>query len=238
MPPKRPNLLMGRLLPNTLVFLGMCVLVTGLVVSFNDWNVNAIASNNASQAVASANHKAKANPNSYKDHSSSNVPSTTKPVTSSLTEYKVAPNLPRYLIIPRLGVDARVLSVGVNAQGALETPNNVYDTAWYNRSTLPGQPGAMLIDGHVSSWTANGVFYALKTLHPGDTIRIQRGDDVTFSYEVVTTRVYDVNNVDMSAALKPINPNRPGLNLISCSGSVVQGTNEFNERIVVFAEQN
>jgi hypothetical protein len=40
----------------------------------------------------------------------------------------------------------------------------------------------------------------------------------------------------MAAALSPINPAKPGLNLITCSGQVVKGTNEFNKRTVVFTE--
>jgi hypothetical protein len=41
----------------------------------------------------------------------------------------------------------------------------------------------------------------------------------------------------MTAALSPINPHKPGLNLITCTGNVIAGTNEFSERIIVFAEQ-
>jgi sortase (surface protein transpeptidase) len=153
-------------------------------------------------------------------------------------DYIVDPNLPRYLIIPKLGVNARVLSVGVDSKGALETPNNIYDTAWYDQSALPGQPGAMLIDGHISSWTAHGVFYGLKTLSAGDIIKIQRGDGVIFSYQVIKTQIYNFSNVDMAAAMSSIDPAKAGLNLISCTGDVIPGTNEFNERIIVFATQN
>jgi hypothetical protein len=39
----------------------------------------------------------------------------------------------------------------------------------------------------------------------------------------------------MSALLSPINAGKPGLNLITCTGDVIKGTNDFTERIVVFA---
>jgi sortase (surface protein transpeptidase) len=125
----------------------------------------------------------------------------------------------------------------VSKTGALETPANVYDTAWFNQSALPGQPGAMLIDGHVSSWTTHGVFYGLKTLVAGDTIEVQRGDGTDFMYKVVRTQVYSAFSVDMKAALAPIVAGRSGLNLITCTGEVIPGTNEFNQRVMVFAEQ-
>jgi sortase (surface protein transpeptidase) len=161
--------------------------------------------------------------------------STVKPTASSLASYVVAPNLPRYLIIPKLGVDARILSVGVNTQGALGTPGNIYDTAWYNESAEPGQPGAMLIDGHVSSWTANGVFYGIKTLAAGDLIKVERGDGTVFTYSVVSSQIYPSGNVDMTSAMTPVVAGQPGLNLITCTGDVIAGTSEFNERIIVYA---
>jgi sortase (surface protein transpeptidase) len=166
-----------------------------------------------------------------------NAPSTTPIPSSVVAAYSVAPNLPKYLIIPKLNVDARVLAVGVTSSGAVGAPEDIYDTAWYNESAEPGQPGAMLIDGHISSWTAHGVFYGLSSLKPGDTIRVERGDNTMFSYSVVKTAVYPVSNVNMEAALTPVVAGQPGLNLISCTGDVIPGTNSFNERIVVFATQ-
>lgn len=165
------------------------------------------------------------------------VPSTTKPTAKEISQYNVAPDDPRYLKIPKLHVDARVLQVGVTKSGALGTPSNVFDTAWYAASAKPGQPGATLIDGHVSSWTTHGVFYGLKDLVPGDGIQIVRGDGAVINYQVVKTQVYGANNVDMQAAVTPITPGKSGLNLITCTGDVIKGTSQFNERIIVFAQQ-
>jgi hypothetical protein len=95
----------------------------------------------------------------------------------------------------------------------------------------------MLIDGHISSWSAHGVFYGLKDLQPGDSLQIVRGDGTVFNYRVVQTQIYPSGNVDMSAAISPIVPGAPGLNLISCIGDVIPGTSQFNERIVVFTKQ-
>ena len=186
------------------------------------------------------NRKAAAQVTSLSKHASgsTSVPSTTKPKSQAVSNYTVAPDLPRYLKIPKLGVNARILQVGVTDSGALATPSNVYDTAWYTGSAKPGQPGAMLIDGHVSSWTTHGVFYGLKTLHAGDRIQIQRGDGKVFTYSVVKTQTYSDTNVDMEAAMRPITAGKPGLNLITCAGKVKPGTSEFNQRIIVFAQQN
>ncbi len=164
---------------------------------------------------------------------SSNAVSTAKISASTLASYTVAPNLPRYLIIPKLHVDARVLAVGVLSDGSIGTPYDIYDTAWYNESAQPGQPGAMLIDGHISSWTAHGVFYGLRSLVPGDIIQVERGDGTMFTYKVVKSQLYPANNVDMRSALSPVSAQQ-GLNLVTCAGQVIPGTNNFNERLVVF----
>lgn len=212
------------------VFTAMAFIIfaAGLFVSWNGWHANKVVQAQATHLTRIAN---KASTGTVA------APSTVAPTTKAVANYVVAPSLPRYLTIPKLGVNARVLSVGVNAQGALETPSSVYDTAWYNESAQPGQPGAMLIDGHISSWTTHGVFYGLNKLVAGDTIQIQRGDGQTFTYSVVKTQTYNANNVDMAAAMTPIDPSRPGLNLISCAGDVIPGTSDFNERIIVFASQ-
>jgi LPXTG-site transpeptidase (sortase) family protein len=210
----------------SLVGMAIMVFVTGLAVSLQTFQTN----HNAAAQVSALSKRAD-------KPSGSPVPSTTKPTTSAFSNYAVAPDLPRYIKIPKLGVNARVLQVGVNASGALGTPSNVFDTAWYTGSAKPGQPGATLIDGHVSSWTTHGVFYGIKTLQAGDTIQIVRGDNTVLNYQVVKTQAYPANNVDMQAAITPVTAGKSGLNLITCTGQVQKGTSEFNQRVIVFAEQ-
>lgn len=213
-----------------LAFTTMAIVMVfvGGYLSLSAWHTNTLAQAQAAKLTKQANSKSE---------SSSAVLSTVKPKAPTVASYTVAPNLPRYLMIPKLGLKARVLSVGTTKTGALETPNNVYDTAWYNKSAQPGEPGAMLIDGHVSSWTAHGVFYGIKNLSTGDVVKIQRGDGTTFTYKVVKSQVYSASDVDMSAAMEPVVAGHNGLNLITCTGDVIPGTSEFNKRIVVFTEQ-
>ncbi|HUY85230.1 MAG TPA: class F sortase [Candidatus Dormibacteraeota bacterium] len=207
------------------------IFILGLVVSLQALETN----HNVTAQVSALGKKPK--PPTTTGQPAAAVPSTSKPAGSSLSQYTVAPDLPRYLKIPKLGVYTRVLQVGLTKDGALGTPNNVYDTAWYTGSAKPGQAGATLIDGHVSSWTAHGVFYGIKTLVAGDAIQIVRGDGAILNYQVVKTQVYSADNVDMQAAVTPVTAGKPGLNLITCTGQVKPGTSEFNERVIVFAQQ-
>lgn len=227
-----PKRRMRQLTPWALAGMAMLVFGLGLVVALGGWRTNHQVQAQVQRLVQST-----ASTTTKPQSAPVVVPGTVAPAPAAVTSYTVAPNLPRYLTIPSLGVHARILSVGITAQGALQTPSNVYDTAWYNESAQPGQPGAMLIDGHVSSWTTHGVFYGLKGLKPGDRVQVERGDGTTFTYKVVKSQVYDAGNVDMAAALTPVTPGVPGLNLITCDGQVKAGTSEFNQRIVVFTEQ-
>lgn len=223
---KLPRVEIHRLiLSNVLVAAGLAVLLVGVLGIFQDRHTNAAVVKQAKQAIQSAKKTGLPSP----------APSTTAPATSN---YQVAADHPRFLNIPKLSVHARVLSVGLTKDGSINSPGNIYDTAWYSGSALPGGPGATLIDGHISSWTSRGVFYGLNKLVPGDQIQLQRGDGQAFNYRVITVKTYAADAVDMNAALSPITPGKPGLNLISCSGDVLAGTNDFNQRIVVFAEQS
>jgi LPXTG-site transpeptidase (sortase) family protein len=216
------------------------IFIAGISVTLMTLRTNHKA---AAQVAALSNSSAAANEPAANDasaaagggDSSSRPPSTVRPSSNAVESYAVGPTLPRYLNIPKLGVHARVLSCGILNNGALATPNNVFDTCWYNESSEPGQPGAELIDGHVSSWTSHGVFYGIKTLQKGDKIQVQRGDGKTYTYKVVKRRLFDHNDVDMQSAITPVTEGKPGLNLITCTGDVIPGTNEFNERIIVYA---
>jgi sortase (surface protein transpeptidase) len=166
---------------------------------------------------------------------SSSAPSSIKPSRQVMASYSVPATDPKYIAIPAIGItQTRVLQLGLMSDGQIAVPDNIYDTGWYDGSARPGQKGAMFIYGHVSSWTADGIFYNLKKLVAGDTIAIVRGDNTTYTYKVVATKVYPYNNVDMKQVLAPVDPSKAGLNLMTCTGQVIKGTSEFNERLVVF----
>jgi len=210
-----------------LVAMACIVFVVGLGVSVQTFRTNRTA-------IAQVSALAKKSDTVQKDPS---VPSATKPSTDDIKNYQVAPELARYIKIPKIGVNARVKQVGTTSKGAIDVPNNIHDAAWYTGSAKPGEVGATVLDGHVSGWNTPGVFHDIKTLSAGDTIQIVRGDGVTLNYRVVKSVTYDANKVDMQAAVNPVTPGKIGLNLITCDGQVQTGTNEYTKRVVVFTEK-
>ncbi len=210
----------------SLVGLAGLIFMIGVLVSLDTVKTN----HDATAQVSALSKQASSGQNSP-------VPATAKPSSQTLSQYTVAPDLPRYLKISKLGVDARVRQVGLNQDGSLAAPSNVYDAAWYTASARPGQAGATLIDGHVSSWTTRGVFYGLSKLVAGDTVQIVRGDGTVLNYKVIKTVIYPADKVDMQAAMTPVTAGKSGLNLITCSGQVQKGTSQYKQRLIVFTEQ-
>jgi LPXTG-site transpeptidase (sortase) family protein len=174
---------------------------------------------------------------SVKSVSVNAAPSSVKLTPKVIANYTVPASNPRYIAIPAIGIgNTPILKLGLLSSGAMETPDNIYETGWYDRSALPGAKGAMFIYGHVSSWTADGIFFNLKKLKAGNNVTITRGDNTTLTYRVVSIKIYLYDKVDMNKVLAPIDPDKPGLNIMTCTGKIITGTSEFNERLVVFTE--
>ena len=124
-------------------------------------------------------------------------------------------------MIPKLGVDSRVASVGLNPDRTMEVPAKgpLYDlAAWYRYSVTPGQQGPSVIIGHIDS-AENGpsVFYRLGELAPGDTVTVTREDGRTVPFTVYATRSF-AKDAFPTGEVYAGTPG-PELRLITCSGS-------------------
>ena len=145
----------------------------------------------------------------------------TVPTEQEVVEYVVAADRPRYLSIEKLGVvNARVLPMGINDDGALATPNNIFDVGWYEASGKPGEGKTIVIDGHNGGPNVYGVFKYLPDLVAGDVIVVERGDGVKFRYSVVENKEVSIDASDdyMVTAMRTPEKGKESLTLISCSG--------------------
>lgn len=155
-----------------------------------------------------------------------------------LNDHKVAPESPRFLFIDKIGVHAKIGTVGLETANTLAAPANIFDVGWYTGSKKPGEPGAIVINGHISGSTKRGAFYSIGTLKPGDDIAIERGDGKRFTYTVKEIAVYDNDKADMNKILASVEPGKPALNLISSGGRFNVRTNQFEQRVAVYAIQD
>ena len=157
--------------------------------------------------------------------------------SSLIDAHRVADDEPRVISAQAIDMRARVLPMGTNPDGSMQAPINIFDSGWYVGSAKPGEKGAVVIDGHASGPTREGLFAYIDTLKLGQTITLERGDGRVFTYEVVAVETIDLENVDMERFLKPYEGSDEGLNLITCAGAWQAEKNTYNQRAMVFAKR-
>lgn len=159
---------------------------------------------------------------------------------ADIMNYKVPASHPRYISIPALNVEkARVKPLGLTKQKTLDTPRNIADAGWYDKSALPGQGfGAVLIDGHNGGISRDGIFAKLDRLKKGDEIIIERGDGKKIRYNVMenkTETLKEANTSGMKRLMTPYDRSKEGLGLITCAGNWVPRDKVFDKRIMIRA---
>lgn len=164
---------------------------------------------------------------------------TTEPSETQIDEYHVAADKPRYLTIRSVGIyNARVVEVGIKANGEMGTPINVYDVGWYTGSALPGQAGTSIINAHGGD-LGIGIFRYLPRINIGDQIIIEMGDETTkYIYNVVDIVYKSIGNEAneyMPTAFASPEPGKSSLTLITCTGDWLQTQNTYSQRLFVRA---
>lgn len=154
--------------------------------------------------------------------------------------YTVAPNKPRFLTIPAIGLyNIPIIEVGVTSAGAMGAPNSSFTVGWYYRSAYPGRVGkwATVIDGHGGS-LGDGIFKELPRLVAGNEITIEMGDGRVFTY-VVTEMVFkdkgSAADAYMKVADRPVDAETPTLTLITCTGAWIRAEQTYAQRLFVRA---
>jgi LPXTG-site transpeptidase (sortase) family protein len=142
--------------------------------------------------------------------------------------------IPARLVIPSIGVSAKIEQVGIGSDGSMQTPSSFSTVGWYKDGAAPGQPGNAVIDGHVNNaLTSAGVFEHLDQLHLGDVIDVADASGKTLQFQVSSVQVYPVQNAPLDKIFTA--KGAPGLALITCDGAWDQGKKEFDKRLVIFA---
>jgi sortase (surface protein transpeptidase) len=141
---------------------------------------------------------------------------------------------PTRIRIARIGVDAPVTEVGLDAAGNLPAPSaddrNL--AGWYQQSAAPGTAGNAVLDGHVDTLRGPAVFYGLGALHKGDTIDVLRADQSTAEFTADAIEVYPKNAVPSDRVYG--DTNQPQLRLITCGGKYTKSTG-YQGSVVVYA---
>jgi sortase (surface protein transpeptidase) len=162
--------------------------------------------------------------------------SSTEPTTTQISNYNVSASQPKYLIVPKLNILSMITPVNLAGSNYIGTPNNIFNVGWWQSSSSPGQTGSVVLDGFTSNGTGVGVFSTLSKLKTGDTFQIEKGDNTKLTYQIERISNFGSNNISMEQAISPINPNKPSLNIITCSGETTACPSSPND-FVIFAQQ-
>lgn len=150
----------------------------------------------------------------------------------SITPVKLA--APAKLLIPSLGVAAPIAPLAIDKEGVMLAPEDPDIVGWYPTvSARPGQPGNVVLSGHLDWQAAPAVFYQLRDLTAGDTIEVvdERGHHAI--YEVDLNEAYDAQRAPLQNILWP--GAGAYVTLITCDGRFDQTVREYSQRRVVRA---
>lgn len=148
------------------------------------------------------------------------------------TARRQMPN-PVRIVIPAIGVDARVIRLGLNQDRTIQVPTDFAETGWFEPGPEPGEQGAAVIVGHLAGRSGPGVFIRLSQLRPGSVITVHLQADA---------RVQFVARSMLRVAKSRFPTNRvyaqtpePTLRLITCAGALNPTTGRHPDNYIVFA---
>src|SRR5713226_380231 len=142
---------------------------------------------------------------------------------------------PVRLLIPAIGVNALIETVGVTPSGDLAVPahNPWEDVGWYASGPHLGERGSAVIDGHLDRPGGSpAVFWHLRDLQVGNLVMVVNTGEQTLRFRVIQIAAYEPAN----APLRQIFRNNSGkfLNLITCAGTWIPSIHQTTLRLVVY----
>jgi Sortase domain len=149
----------------------------------------------------------------------------------------MARSVPLSLAIPRIGVRAKIVPLGLRPDGSPAVPplTTPFVTSWYDPGPTPGTAGAAVIFGHVDSAAAGpAVFYDLGLLRTGDRVGVTLADGRTAVFRVYGVGLYP--KADFPAQGVYGYTSWPTLRLVTCGGGFDRRTGRYLGNVVVFAE--
>src|SRR6266702_4450913 len=146
--------------------------------------------------------------------------------------------IPVRLLIPAIGINASVESVGIRSDSDLATPTQHpwEDVGWYDLGPLPSERGSAVIDGHLDRPGGYpAVFWRLRDIQVGDDVQVIGSAGKAVHFRVTRIAYYRADQ----APLQDIFGNLGGkyLNLITCAGDWIPGQHQTTLRLVVYSTE-
>ncbi len=135
--------------------------------------------------------------------------------------------------IPAIGVDAPVVNLGLDPDGAVAAPDGFQEVGWYEGGPRPGQPGPAVLLGHVDSERGAAVFYRLATLPPGAQVLVDRADGTTARFRIKGRMQVAKSQFPSDLVYAPTLT--PSLRLVTCGGDFDTATGHYRDNVVLTA---
>jgi LPXTG-site transpeptidase (sortase) family protein len=139
-----------------------------------------------------------------------------------------------FVALPRLGVHAPIVKVGIDGERKMVVPRNARDVAWLDRGGIPGYTNNVLLAGHISYSRVAGSFGRIGELKKGDEIRLDIGGK-KLRYRVIWNCLFS-RNTERAEQIMGYTE-KPSVTLISCGGGWDAAARTHSGRIAVRAEK-
>lgn len=170
------------------------------------------------------------------------------PVAQAAPEPPTAAPAPEVVVVERavpltvrigsITVDAPLVPVGIEDDGAMEIPEDVREIGWYDPDgglgVVPGAVGTAVLAGHVDSRSqGRGALYHLRDLRVGETIEIDLSDGTTQAWLITDVIQYPKDVLPFDELFVWSGPER--LAIITCGGEFDRTSRSYTDNIVVYA---
>lgn len=143
---------------------------------------------------------------------------------------------PTRIEIPAIAVDAPVLELSVDEDGAMQSPDGPEPVGWYDFSPTPGNPGNAVFAGHRDWRTGEvGVFWRLNELTPGDRIAVVLEDGQRIEYDVLLSVLIPPDGMPIEEVVGQTADEI--VTLITCEGAFDPTSRDYDKRRVVWASR-
>lgn len=143
--------------------------------------------------------------------------------------------VPARVRMPALGIDAKVVPVGVGRDRAMALPDDARRAGWYRFGPRPRDGvGSVVVAAHVDSRVqGRGAFYPLRAAKPGDRVEVVTRDGSVTSYRVVAREMLSKRALPLEELFR--RDGREVLTLITCGGRYLREAGGYQDNVVVTA---
>jgi len=143
---------------------------------------------------------------------------------------------PTAIVSDKAQIDAEIEALQI-VDGVMQDPTGPWVVSWYEQTAQLGEPGNVVMAGHVDYWGVGpSVFYNVTDLVEGDEIRVTGGDASIHTYGVEWIQTVGIEDLTSGRIAEFVSPT-PGqaLTLITCGGEFDYVSGEYLSRTAIRA---